>query len=116
MLEYLNTGGVSVLLFFSIVIFFLAKEDKLLVFLVVLCFVLLFYDAYSAYSSANRNIKMFRSGNTLVCTSGGGIYTSANKYQVSISEGWTLDKNYFIKDSLMIRIDKCDTHFATSSE
>ncbi|MDQ7067973.1 MAG: hypothetical protein Q9M40_08365 [Sulfurimonas sp.] len=52
--------------------------------------------------SAEENIKKFKSAKVLRCTS------KEQQYRVSKKDGWEVDKYFFIKDSLMIRADKCE--------
>ena len=105
MFEYFNTAAFIFMLVLSPLIFY--KGDKLIYFLFGFIVFGLFYTAYASYSDAKSNLHYFQKGNTLVCFSGGGIYSSANRYRVSKEEGWQIEKNYFYKDSLMIRADKC---------
>jgi len=44
----------------------------------------------------------FSNGEQLICEG-----NDSNKYSVSSKEGWSRDKNYFKKESLMIRADRC---------
>jgi hypothetical protein len=108
MFEYFNIGAFCVLIFLVLVVAGIKKEGlPILLILSTLVVTLLLYGAYSSYSDVKSNIKHFQSGDTLVCSSGGGVYSAANKYSVSKKEGWILRKNYFIKDSLMIHAKKC---------
>ena len=106
MFEYMNMSAFVVVLFFSITIFM--TKDKFTAILVVFLYILIAYDAYSSYDNALENMKYFNNKKSLTCFSGGGLYSSANKYYVDKSSGWILKKDYFIKDSLMIRANKCD--------
>ena len=60
-----------------------------------------FFKANSAKKDAEANIKSFKSAKVLRCS------TQSNQYRVSKKDGWQRDKYFFIKDSLMIRADKC---------
>ena len=62
-----------------------------------------FIDADNSQTTAKENLMRFTNGKSLMCE---GEYS--NKYSVSSKSGWSRDKNYFIKDSLMIRADKCE--------
>jgi len=67
--------------------------------------ILLLFSMGSLYymkSVAQENIQSFKKANELKCTQ------ADSEYRVSIDEKWIIDKNYFIKDSLMIRADKCE--------
>jgi hypothetical protein len=106
MFEYFNTPFFIVMLVLSPLILY--KGNGLIYFLFGFIIFGLFYTAYDAYSDAKSNLCYFQEGNTLVCFSGGGMYTSANRYSVSKEQRWQMQKNYFKKDSLMIRADKCE--------
>ena len=62
-----------------------------------------FIDAYMRFSTAQENIKSFHSGGSLICKGSNG-----NEYGVSSGNGWIEDKNFFTKNSLMIRVDNCE--------
>ena len=53
-------------------------------------------------SCAEDYINEFSRGNSLTCKN------SRDQYRVSMKDGWEVDKNYFIKESLMIRADMCE--------
>jgi len=63
---------------------------------------LIFFQADSSMTQAKENIKLFRGVKVLRCTNDG------SKYRVSKQDGWEVDGFYFIKDSLMIRADRCE--------
>ena len=105
--EFFNIGALGFLLFLSLVVIPIRKKASYLIVILGFMFVLLFYGAYSSYSNAKSNMGYFSDGNVLKCFSG-GIYTSANQYSISKSEGWRVKKNYFIKNSLMIHADMCE--------
>jgi len=67
----------------------------------------IFLQADSSMMQAKENIKNFRGAKVLCCTTQNGR-DSSSKYRVSIKDGWEVDERYFIKDSLMIRADKCE--------
>ena len=62
----------------------------------------IFFQADSSMTQAKENIKAFRGAKVLRCTN------DSSKYRVSKKDGWQADGFYFIKDSLMIRADKCE--------
>ena len=69
----------------------------------------MFFSAYDEHSTGLENINDFKNKKaTLKCVSGGGLYTSPNTYRVSLDDGWQVDKDYFIKESFMVRADKCE--------
>ena len=63
---------------------------------------LIFFQADSSMMQAKENVKLFRGAKVIRCTNDG------SKYRVSKQDGWQVDGFYFIKDSLMIRADKCE--------
>lgn len=113
MLEYLNYGGLGAYVFIAISMIILGHMKKTIP---VFSYILLLtsiggflYMANDEYTTAMQNIDDFKNKNaTLKCMSGGGLYTSADTYKVSLNDGWTLDKNYFIKESLMVAANKCE--------
>jgi len=112
MFEYINYGGLSVIVFILIISLIANGKKKELSWLTKALFgmlvVLLFEGYYQSYT-AGKNIKDFNRGNiTLKCISGAGVYNTATEYRVSKSDGWSIDKNYFIKDSFMIEASKCE--------
>jgi len=62
-----------------------------------------FIDADNSQSTAKNNLIRFTNGAKLICEG-----KDANKYSVSSKNGWSRDKNYFQKDSLLIRADRCE--------
>ena len=63
----------------------------------------LFY-MYDANITVLNNIQSVKNGSKLRCEAGD------NNYIVSIKDGWEIDKNYFLKESLLIRADKCELY------
>ena len=61
-----------------------------------------FIDADNSQSTAKNNLIRFSNGARLICEG-----ENSNKYSVSSKNGWSRDKNYFTKDSFMIRADNC---------
>ena len=77
---------------------------KLFCLFLVLVFISLpFIDADNSQTTAKENLMRFTNGKSLMCEG-----EDSNKYRVSSKKGWSRDKNYFTKDSLMIRADKCE--------
>jgi len=62
-----------------------------------------FIDADNSQSTAKDNLMRFSNGAKLICKG-----EDSNKYSVSSKSGWSRDKNYFQKDSLLIRADRCE--------
>ncbi len=73
------------------------------IFLVLFFISLPFIEAYINQTTAKKNLIHFSNGESFICEGG-----DFNKYSVSSKNGWSRDKNYFTKDSLMIRADKCE--------
>ncbi|ADN08214.1 hypothetical protein [Sulfurimonas autotrophica] len=113
MLEYLNYGGLGIFVFIAIIMIIMGHMEKRTpvgsyIFLLTSISAFLFM-ANNEYTTALQNINDFKNQNaTLKCVSGGGLYTSADTYRVSLNDGWSLDKNYFIKESFMVDADKCE--------
>ena len=112
MSEYFNFGGLSIVVIINMAVFilnaFTKESSPFIYFLLLLMYGSLFFDANDKYKAADENMRLFQAGITLKCFGGGGIYSSANYFKVSIEDGWELDKKYFIKDSLMISVEKCE--------
>jgi hypothetical protein len=53
-------------------------------------------------SGASSNINAVKNGVSLKC------WDADKEYRVSLKDDWEIDKNYFVKESLMIRADKCE--------
>jgi len=77
---------------------------KLFFLFVALFFISLpFIDADNSQTTAKNNLIRFINGAKLICEG-----EDSNKYSVCNKSGWSRDKNYFQKDSLLIRADKCE--------
>jgi len=108
MFEYMNYGALFVLsVIFIIPLLFEKTRDPLVTTLGLISIALLLMDADYSYSAAKENRAYFKEERTLKCFSGGGLYSDANRYRVSKKNGWSLEGDYFIKDSLMIRANRC---------
>jgi len=77
-------------------------------YLALMIAILYFLYSYEKYSETKENKEFFKNEKLLKCFSGGGLYSEANRYRVSKKNGWNLEGDYFIKDSLMIRANKCE--------
>jgi hypothetical protein len=63
-----------------------------------------FLEMYLSKLDADKNTKYFNTAATLRCEGG-----DKNNYLISQTTGWSLnDKYYFLKESLLIRADKCE--------
>ena len=77
---------------------------KLFFLFVALVFIALpFIVADSYQTTAKNNLIGFTNGKSLMCEG-----KDSNKYSVSSKSGWSRDKNYFRKNPLLIRADKCE--------
>ena len=77
---------------------------KLFFIFVALVFISLPFIAADSYqTTAKNNLVRFSNGKSMICEG-----KDSNKYSVSSKNGWSRDKNYFIKDSLLIRADECE--------
>lgn len=113
MFEYLNYGTLGFLGFIGLsafVVNYNSKKSPVGFYTIILILSgLIFYDSYSKHSSAVQNISDFKSKKVVLkCKSGGGLYASADTYRVSLDDGWYVDKDYFIKESFMVRANKCE--------
>lgn len=61
-----------------------------------------FLEANNARMDAEKNIKSFLGAKVLRCI------IKENQYRVSQKDNWQVEKYFFIKDSHMIRTDKCE--------
>ena len=60
------------------------------------------HDGYSAKEEILNNIKTYKEGKELKC------YTLGETYLISNQSGWSIRKDSFLKDTLLIRADRCD--------
>ena len=107
MFEYINSGMLIVIIIvtFMLIMFVLLEKGSRVgnIFILLLWLTGSFYLIYDSYTTANSNIQSFKNNKVLQCTN--GFNTT---YRVSLKNNWELDKNYFIKDSLLIRAEKCE--------
>ena len=109
MFEYMNYNALIFFgVFFVFPILLFKVKEPLMILSVVVLIGLIFWDAYNSYTTAQESKAYFKGGTSLKCISGGGLYSSANEYRVSKKNGWKMEGDYFIKDSLMIRANKCE--------
>lgn len=116
MYEYINYGGLIFLLFILLIIFLMDRTKKqkksswgFFYIMLMLLIGLLLFDANHKATTATDNMYSFSNRNlSLKCMVGGGLYSASNKYRVSKSDGWYLEKGYFIKDSLIIDASRCE--------
>jgi len=110
--EYLNYGALiimTIVLVANIIIAVVAKTNGIFFSIIILGIIgYIFVDANNQFETAKSNTKVFQKGAVLKCHSGGGLYSGAETYRVSIKDGWEFDKEYFVKDSISIRVNKCE--------
>jgi hypothetical protein len=114
MFEYLNSSALGVIIFLTIVAILgdIAIKKKgiswFLYILIIIIYGLLFSDANEQFVTARENINNFKNSNAVLkCAIGGGLYSSLSIYRVSRDGGWSLEKDYFVKDSLMVKASRC---------
>jgi len=113
MFEYLNYGALGIFGFLGIITILIninSKKSPIGLYSILLILVgLIFFSAYDERLTALKNINEFKNKNAILkCVSGGGLYTKADTYRVSLDDGWQVDKDYFIKESFMVRANKCE--------
>lgn len=72
--------------------------------LLVFAFVLPFAASLYSIAISDKNVEYFKSTKELECTN------DTSKFLVSKSKEWILKDDNFVKDSLMIRADKCELY------
>lgn len=111
MFEYIDYGNLVAFIVLFIMIYALrqkakrynnnTKLDTIIISAIAMMIVYVFFEGYEIKNLNTKNIKYFKSEEILHCIEKG------SKYRVSIKNGWHIDENYFYKDSLMIRADRC---------
>ena len=110
MFEYIDFQIVaaSLLLLISVGLLLNAKKKSNknweLRLLLLFAILLPFYYSYDISSRVVENIQSIKNGNKLLCVAG------LVSYKVSTKDGWSIDKNYFIKESVLIRADMCEDY------
>ncbi len=107
--EYINIGYILIFLLLivpAMMIKVLSRKSgegngPVAIAIIFLCYAFV-YEPVSTYRQVKHNIKYFSDGNSLKCHSGWN-----SLYSVSKQNNWKVNKNYFLKDSLLIRADKC---------
>jgi hypothetical protein len=110
MLAFINYETVKSLtiLLFAILLFIAffqsnTKKYKVTIAVIVPIFIIIILlEALNTQSNAQTNLQNFKNGSSFICKS-----NDNNQYKVSKKDGWSIDNNYFLKDSLLIRADKC---------
>jgi len=104
MFEYIDKQTIVALslVFVMLSLLDLKGKKKIMQGAVVLYFALIGVSIFNSYSTVQENIKSFKSGSELKCSS------LEQEYSVSKKAGWSVKRHYFLKDSLLIRIDSCE--------
>ena len=109
---YLNYGAIifmTIVLVANIIIEILAKTNGIFFSILITGMIgYMFIAANNQFETAKSNTKEFQTGAVLKCHIGGGLYSGSETYRVSIKDGWEYDKEYFVKDSISIRVNKCE--------
>ena len=115
MFEYINPGFYiisGIILFLMLILFMFeissAKSEKrkikismFAIFTTLFVIIAPLYVSMDTKSSIKENLRYFNNGITLECS------TLATDYLVSKTNGWEQHRDGFVKDSLLIRADKC---------
>jgi len=99
-LEYFE-NEILFLIAMLIILFLLGPKSsyKSYMFLLFIPIIMAFYTK----DLIATNIEQFNTGKTLICTNNNG-----DKYIVEQKNGWKLSDLYFQKDSLLLKIKRCD--------
>ena len=110
--EYLNYTLIALMigvLVINIIIDIVEKTKGIFLSIFILGMIgYMFVEANNQFETAKDNMKGFKKEAAFKCYSGGGLYSGADTYRVSRKDGWELDKKYFVKDSISIRVNKCE--------
>ena len=106
MFEYIDVELVKAitLLMFSFLLYYASDDKKNRSLSIPLFFaVMVFFIAtYFTKETAQTNKRLFLDEKALICKD------RLSDYLVSKENGYRLDDNFFIKDTLMIRADRCE--------
>jgi len=107
MFEYIDSGTIFIYALLGVLLFLVVIIEKArsvgTIFLFILWIVFIFYFIYDTNKTVNNNITQFKAGDNLICHSGFDI-----TYNVSLKDNWKLKDHYFIRDSLMLKINRCE--------
>jgi len=106
--EYMEIEVVKACIMLAIVtlvlILPLFKKAYPVIGLLIFAFTLPFIDSLNSISTSEENVEYFKSAKELECTN------DKSKFLVSKANDWILKDDDFIKESLMIRADKCELY------
>jgi len=104
MFEYIDKQTIIALslAFLMLSLLDLKGKKKIMQGAVLLYFALLGVSMFDSYLTVQENIKSFKSGSELKCSS------LEQEYSVSKKTGWSVKQHYFLKDSLLVRVDSCE--------
>ena len=77
------------------------KSNRLTTLTIVAALMAPFIDSAITKHSITKNIQLFKTNKELKCSN------TLNNYLVSTQSGWSLREDSFLKDSLLIRGDRC---------
>ena len=106
--EYIDTSLLTATIMSLLLIPIIGSKkngtDALLKIFVLLLIAINIFAPFDAQSTAEENIKAFNTHVSIKCKS------NEDSYLVSLKNGWSTKKNFFIKESLMIRADRCELY------
>ena len=104
MFEYIDKQTIVALslAFLMLSLLDLKGKKKIMQGAVVLYFALIGVNMINSYLTVEANIKSFKRGIELKCT------TLEQEYVASKKAGWSIKRHYFLKDSLLVRVDSCE--------
>ena len=115
MLAFINYETVKslIILLFAILLFIALlqsntkhtnKKYRATIAIIVPIFIIItLVEALITQSNAQTNLQNFTHGNSFICRG-----NDNNQYRVIKKDGWSIENSYFLKDSLLIRADKCE--------
>jgi len=80
----------------------LKGKKKIMQGAVLLYFALIGVGMINSYLTVQENIKSFKNGSELKCSS------LEQEYSVSLENGWSIKQHYFLKDSLLVKVNSCE--------
>ena len=107
MLTYISLDMIKASIMAVVILFLIAGAFKLrrrsILIAIGVIVATIFIDAFNSSTSAQENIIHFQRGWQFICRSG-----NDNEYRASKADGWEIDKDYFSKETLLIRADRCE--------
>ena len=107
MLTYISLDMIKASIMAVVILFLIAGAFKLrrrsILIAIGVIVATIFIGAFNSFTNAQENITHFQRGWQFICRSG-----NDNEYRVSKADGWEIDKDYFSKNTLLIRADRCE--------